>query len=78
MPPITASEIARDPYLFACANGVVDLRTGTLRPYESPPRFRPRCQVDFTPLAADSPWWPFLADFTAQPPIPPSCLAKPA
>lgn len=61
-PPIaiTHKELNRDPYLVACTNGTIDLRTGQLRPAD-PADLITRClPVAYDPAASCPLWLAFL------------------
>ena len=54
-----------DPYLLACPNGVVDLRTGSLRPGRQTDRLTMMAGVPFDPSATCSRWLRFLDEVFA-------------
>ncbi len=51
-----------DPWLLACNNGVIDLRTGLLREGHPSDRITLKCSVDYTPSAECPRWWQFLSE----------------
>ena len=51
-----------DPYLLACPNGVVDLKTGTLRPGRQGDRLTMRAGVAYDPTATCPRWASFLEE----------------
>jgi P4 family phage/plasmid primase-like protien len=51
-----AEEWDRDPWLFACQNGVIDLRTDSIRP-ASPTDYMTKCAASELALGADYPIW---------------------
>jgi len=51
-----------DPWLFGVFNGVVDLRTGDLRPGRPEDRITMRCSVDYDPEADCPRWQRFLQE----------------
>jgi putative DNA primase/helicase len=57
----------RDPYLLGAANGVVDLRTGTLRPAARDDLVTKRCPVAFNPQAVAPRWCAFIDEITGTP-----------
>lgn len=54
------SEFDSDPWLLACSNGTVDLRTGTLRPADRSDKLSRLVPIDFDPEATCSAWDLFL------------------
>ena len=48
---ITADKFDSDPYLLNCANGIIDLRTGNLRPHDPGAMCAKLAPVDFDPDA---------------------------
>lgn len=61
-PPIstTHDQLDRDPWMLACANGVVDLRTGELRPGRQEDLITLSTGVTYTPGATCDRWLRFL------------------
>lgn len=51
-----------DPWSLATNNGVVDLRTGLLRPGNPTDRITLKCSVDYKPSAPCARWWTFLGE----------------
>jgi putative DNA primase/helicase len=64
---ISAGELDRDPYLFGVANGVVCLRTGTLRPDSKADYILRRSGVNFNPSASTANFKKFIDDVTSGP-----------
>jgi putative DNA primase/helicase len=62
---LAADELDRDPFLLACANGVIDLRTGTLRPHDPANLISLGTDVPFNPDATCSRWLRFLREIFA-------------
>jgi putative DNA primase/helicase len=63
--PVNALD--QDPYLFGVANGVVDLRTGTLRPAGRDDYVTRRSPVGFVPGARGARWELFIDEITSEP-----------
>ncbi|NVO66406.1 phage/plasmid primase, P4 family [Methanofollis tationis] len=59
---ITGNEWDRDPWVLGCANGVLDLRTGTLRPGAPTDYLQAVCPVPFNPEAKAPRWERFLLE----------------
>ncbi len=51
-----------DPWLLAVNNGIIDLRTGVLRPGSPADRITLKCSVDYKPSAPCERWWKFLSE----------------
>lgn len=51
-----------DPWLLGVDNGVVDLRTGTLRPGDPSDRITMKCSVPYIASAECPRWWQFLTE----------------
>ena len=51
-----------DPWLLAVNNGIIDLRTGLLRPGKPSDRITLKCSVDYNPKAECPRWWKFLGE----------------
>lgn len=49
--PILPSDLDSNPWLFNCANGTIDLRTGDLRPHQKSDFFTKICPTAFNPEA---------------------------
>jgi P4 family phage/plasmid primase-like protien len=64
---LAVGELDRDPWLFGVANGVVDLRTGALRPAAREDYVTRRSPVRFVPSASAPRWVQFIAEITAKP-----------
>lgn len=61
---VTSERLDRDPWLLACLNGTLDLRTGVLRPAD-PADLITRCTgVDYDPAASSQLWQRFLGEVT--------------
>jgi P4 family phage/plasmid primase-like protien len=54
--PILPEEMNRDPWLFNCKNGTVELKTGTLREHRREDLITQLCPVDFDPTATCPLW----------------------
>jgi putative DNA primase/helicase len=54
--PILADDMDRDPWLFNCRNGTIDLRTGTLRPHRRDDLLTKLCPWDYDPDAPCPHW----------------------
>lgn len=59
---ISGDEWDSDPWLLGCGNGVVDLRTGQLRPGKPDDYIRAHTEVDYIPGTPADTWHKFLAD----------------
>lgn len=68
--PISVKELDRDPLLLGVENGVVDLRTGELRPDAREDFITKRCSVRYEPSATAPRWESFIVEITGAP-IPP-------
>lgn len=64
---VSAAELDRDPWLFGVANGVVDLRTGALRPEAREDFVTQRSPIAFDPGAKAPRWHRFVNEITAAP-----------
>jgi P4 family phage/plasmid primase-like protien len=60
-----ADRFDRDPWLFNCRNGTVDLRTGELHPHVQDDGITRLAPVDYRPDARYEPWERFLEEATA-------------
>lgn len=58
-----------DPDLLNCPNGVVDLRTGDLRPHRWADRFMHCTKVNYAPTADPSPWVKWLTEAVDSKPV---------
>lgn len=73
LPDVSAdiADFDRHPNLLACRNGVVDLRTGTLRPHDPGLLLTRRIDLDYDPDARAPRWERFLAEvFPGHPQLP--------
>ena len=61
-----AEDFDRDDYLFACANGVLELKTGTLRPGRREDLITLASRVEFDPTARCPRWLRFLTEVFAE------------
>lgn len=61
---VSVNDFDRDPDLVNCNNGVLDLRTGELRPHHPEQRFSYCLPVDYDPEADYSLWLNFLSEAT--------------
>ena len=64
---LPADQLDRDPWLFGVGNGVVDLRTGELRPAGRDDLVTKRSPVRFNPRARAPRWRQFIEEITAVP-----------
>lgn len=64
---LPAEKLDRDPWLFGVDNGVVDLRTGELRPAGRDDLVTKRSPVRFDPSARAPRWLQFIEEVTATP-----------
>lgn len=64
---LSVNELDRDPWLFGVENGVVDLRTGTLREASRDEYVTRRSPVRFDPAAKAPRWRQFIEEITAFP-----------
>jgi putative DNA primase/helicase len=69
--PASPDEFDRHADLLATRNGVVDLRTGTLRPHDASLMLTRRVDLDFDPTAEAPRWLRFLDEvFPGEPDLP--------
>ncbi|GAA2230447.1 phage/plasmid primase, P4 family [Herbiconiux moechotypicola] len=69
--PASIDEFDRHPDLLACLNGVIDLRTGTLRPHDPTLLLTRRVEFDYDPGARADRWESFLQEvFPKYPDLP--------
>ena len=61
--PALPSDLDRDPWLFNCRNGTIDLRTGRLRAHDPKDMLTKMAPVDFDPDATCSLWLETLGVF---------------
>ena len=64
---LKATELNRNPWLLGVANGVVDLKTGVMRPESRDEFVTKRCPVNFHPTAKSPHWERFISEITATP-----------
>lgn len=64
---LSAKKLNTDPWLFGVDNGVVNLRTGTLRPASRDEFVTRRSPVAFNPEATAPRWHQFIAEITSTP-----------
>lgn len=58
---VRINDLDADPYLLACANGTLDLRTLELRPSDPADRITRQARGAYVPGSAGATWTPFLA-----------------
>ncbi|WGH21110.1 DNA primase/helicase [Arthrobacter phage Cassia] len=69
--PASVSDFDQHPDLLACRNGVVDLRTGELKPHDPALLLTRRVDLDYDPAARAPRWEAFLDEvFPAYPALP--------
>ncbi len=66
--PITPDQWDPEPWLFNCASGTIDLRTGDLRPHDKGDRITKLASVEYEPWARSLVWEGFLRDVTGDDP----------
>ncbi len=59
---LAADDLDRNPFLLACGNGTLDLRTGTLRPHEPTDLISLGTAIDYDPDATCPRWGSFLLE----------------
>ena len=64
---IEANQLDSDPWLLGVGNGVVDLRTGVLRPDSKTDLVLKRCATEYDPHARAPRWSQFIEEITAAP-----------
>ncbi len=64
---VSSDRIDVDPYLFGVNNGVVDLRTGLLRPNAKTEFVLKRSSVDYRSNASAPRWQEFVSEITSRP-----------
>lgn len=62
--PGSASDFDRDPFLFNCQNGTLDLRTGRLRPHNPGDRISKQAAVNYDPAARSPRFVQFIEEIT--------------
>lgn len=60
----SASDFDRDPYLFNCLNGTLDLRTGELHPHSAADRISKQAAVNYDPAARSPRFVRFIEEIT--------------
>lgn len=60
--PICVDELDKDPWILNCRNGVVDLRSGELKPHDRTQGVTKVCPTEFNPDAQSPVWNQFLSD----------------
>jgi putative DNA primase/helicase len=63
--PLTHEQFDTDPWAFNCANGTIDLRTGTLRPHRCEDLLMKQSLVPYDPQAFCPRWVQFLHEIMA-------------
>jgi hypothetical protein len=64
---LKSSQLDSNPWLIGVINGVVDIRTGTLKPDGKADYVLKRCPVRFDPNAVASKWIEFIEEITSTP-----------
>lgn len=64
--PVQPSALDADPWLFNCRNGILDLRTGTLRPHSRDDLLTKLCPWEYHPEAECPLWEETLRKFFAR------------
>lgn len=59
-----ASQFDQHPFVLNCANGIIDLRTGDLRPHDRSLKLMQMSEVEYDPDARDDRWERYLRDAT--------------
>jgi putative DNA primase/helicase len=59
---IAPDELDRDPWLFNCSNGTLDLRTGEIRPHDREDLISKMSPVAYSPMSECPKWEAFLED----------------
>lgn len=65
---VTSDQLDADPFLFACKNGWIDLRTGLLSPHDATKLYTRSCPIDYDPSARDVRWDRFLQESSGNDP----------
>jgi putative DNA primase/helicase len=60
--PMTHEQLDADPWVFNCANGTIDLHTGTLRPHRQEDLLMKQSPVPYDPQAPCPRWLQFLSE----------------
>lgn len=63
-----SAQLDADPYLFACKNGWVDLRTGTLSPHDATLLYTCSCPIEYDADARDERWERYLVESSGNKP----------
>lgn len=63
------SDFDRNPWLLPCANGVIDLKTGALRPGRPSDMMSRAIQVSYDPQADTSEWLNFIHEVSGAPSV---------
>jgi putative DNA primase/helicase len=63
--PVCPADLDRDPWLFNCPNGTLELRTGTLREHRRGDLITKLCPTPYEPDAPCPTWQRFLAEIFA-------------
>lgn len=74
--PARIEDFDRHPDLLACRNGVVDLRTGELRPHQPSLLLTRRVDLDYVPEALAPRWERFLEEVFANHPALPAYMRR--
>ena len=64
--PVRSEDLDRNPWLLACLNGTVDLRTGDLRPHRREDLITQLCPFEYSPSAEAPEWSEFLRLVTKE------------
>lgn len=64
--PITSDDLDTDPWLFNCANGVIDLRTGKMRAHNPTDMLTKMAAIEYDSRAKCPHWEQFLSDIFQQ------------
>lgn len=75
---VSSSQLNADQWLFACANGTIDLRTGILQPAARDDLITRCSPANFDPAAVSERWTKFLNDLTRSDPAMISYLQRAA
>jgi putative DNA primase/helicase len=74
--PIKHISLDADPWLFNCANGTIDLRTGELRPHQKEDLLTKCSPIAYDPSSKAPTWLAFLAQIMANDPEMIACLQR--
>ena len=64
--PMTHDQLDADPFAFNCSNGVIDLRTGHLRPHRQEDLLMKQSPIAYDPHAPYPRWEQFLKEIMAD------------